>query len=138
MLKLLHYSDQRYFNVPTFTSTTTLLRYTSVIRGFIAGLLLMIFSISTVPKSYIHNAIADHRDLSNACHHKTHSVPCIKAATVDCHFTNLVVNIPYHSCTQEYTFHSAIPRAIYILHPFESAARYPSLHKESRGPPAWM
>jgi hypothetical protein len=65
------------------------------IKNLVAGLLLIVLLISTLPKLYIHQAFAGHTDTENACHHKTHKDPCLRTAGINCHFNDLVVNLPF-------------------------------------------
>jgi hypothetical protein len=111
------------------------LKKTGSIQKLIAFLLLVAFFISTVPKLYIHNILANHKDYENACTHKSHKAPCLKTAGINCHFNDLVVNLPYlHqpveplSCTQIYFGELMKVRPSTVLW-------ISLLSSESRGPP---
>jgi hypothetical protein len=98
--------------------------------------LLFVFTISTVPKIYIHAILADHKDFENSCSHTTHKTACIKTAGINCHFNDLVVNLPYL-----YEHVEIVPGT--ITHSQRLIINEPSftfqkcaLSKKVRGPPA--
>lgn len=98
-------------------------------------LLLIIFLISTTPKAFIHNAIADHRDYDFGCNHKTHTSPCLTAAGFNCHFVNLVVDVPYLYTAQP--LFTSINSSFLLLedHTYYSIFQSGFFSKEGRGPP---
>jgi hypothetical protein len=105
------------------------------IQRVVAFVLVIALAISVTPKSFIHDALADHDDYENFCGHKTHKDLCITKAGINCHFTNLIVAIPYTCGAREYSqdtgqhFHTFIVYpAPAIFHPYFNS-------KEGRGPP---
>lgn len=113
-----------------------LLNHNQTIRKIISSLLLLIFVICMAPKSYFHDALAQHKDRVTVCTHPVTSAPCLHQAAIDCHFDLLVI-------TSLYVFTAEMP--VHCLQhgnpPLICAATYHYSilrcdSKESRGPPA--
>ena len=75
------------------SATFAQLKQCPVIQKFIAALLALVFLISIVPKTYFHDLIAHHKDISNCkqVHHK----PILHQQGFNCHFDDLVVTLPF-------------------------------------------
>lgn len=111
------------------------LKQRQTIRKRIAWLLLIVFMVSTAPKTYLHEAIATHKDVSYCTHiHETSA--CLHLQGFNCHFDNLVVTAPY--IFQSYSFSLVVPiRYLHIsTHYLSSYHSIISFSKDNRGPPA--
>ena len=107
----------------------------STIQKLLAGWLLVIFTISFIPKSLFHDAFADHKDLIT-CEHPGKNAECVHEQGFRCDVNDLVVNTLYFSslpCVGSlspsfslYTTNEAFP---FVLQQFNS-------FKDSRGPPS--
>jgi hypothetical protein len=96
----------------------------------------VIFTISTLPKIYFHNVIANHVDAIQLCDHPEKSKACLHQKIFHCETENLVVTSPY-------LFVSAIPgislSKIFVeINAFFLSALFHHcvLYKENRGPPS--
>ena len=116
-----HYLCARVFRKPIIQQLT----------GF---LLLLVFALSTAPKSYFHDLVADHHDDVLSCDlaHKT-SVLHKKAYHCDC--DDLVVSTPFVFQQEFYSVSllKYFPVKQEFIH-FVFAAEFPNRH-DSRGPP---
>jgi hypothetical protein len=117
-----HYLCRRVFRKPIIQQLT----------GF---LLLLVFALSTAPKSYFHDLVADHHDEVISCDlaHKT-SVLHKKAYHCDC--DDLVVSTPF--VFQQDVFRATLLKYFPVKQEFICSAfvaEYPNRH-DSRGPPA--
>jgi hypothetical protein len=105
------------------------------IQRVVAFVLFIALAISVTPKSFIHDALADHDDSANFCAHKTHKDLCITKAGINCHFTNLVVALPYTGAAQQCAQDTDRYFHTFIVYP-ASAIFHPCFNsKEGRGPP---
>jgi hypothetical protein len=107
----------------------------STIQKILASLLLVLFTISFLPKSYFHDVIANHTDAAS-CGRSSEKLSCIHEKGFHCSFNDLVAAAPY------VPFNAAFN----LVQPFIHAA-YTGCHctiilqqqffgTESRGPPA--
>ena len=78
------------------------MRENKTIQNFIALVLLLVFSISAMPQSFFHDLLAGHKD-SPACHEPTSTETHLHQRTFECHFDNLVVNVPYFGTEPQLT-----------------------------------
>jgi hypothetical protein len=110
------------------------LRYKLTIQKFAALFLLLVFFISSAPKAYFHDLVADHKDFSD-CQQPHHST-VLHQQGLNCHFDDLVVTS---------AFVLLVEQQVSLLDLcFEKKQRaYHSLllssalqHKENRGPPS--
>jgi len=110
------------------------LKQRSSIQKFIAFLLLLVFAVSTAPKAYFHDLLANHKDVA-FCHHPPTTSDCVHKQGYNCHFDDLVVSAPFLSLTEQpvvlinFYFEKKQP-AFYYSFP-QSFLQ----HKENRGPP---
>ncbi len=70
-----------------------MLRQKPIIQKILASLLLVLFTISFIPKSYFHNVIAHHTD-SATCAYSVEKL-CIHQKGFSCSFNDLAVTAPY-------------------------------------------
>jgi hypothetical protein len=120
-----------------FVATTSLaprLTFAKYIRKFNAAVLLLVFTISMLPKVYFHDAVADHED-KVSCRHLHEVRDCLSQKVLDCDTNTLVV-------TSSFLF--AVPLMIVwrpLLNPAATATYSSSLidncflRSEGRGPP---
>jgi hypothetical protein len=111
------------------------LKQQSVIQKWVASLLLVVFAISITPKTYFHEVIARHKDVS-VCTHPPQAAHCIHKQGFNCPFDDLVVTAPFLLEKDNYSF-DIIARypnksAVYK----ESFLAYALLQKNGRAPPA--
>jgi hypothetical protein len=111
------------------------LKQNKTIRRFIAFLLLVVFAISVAPKSYFHDALANHNDVGQICTDNLNS-PHFHQSGINCHFDQLVISSLFHFSAESFsdfslsflsTPHHRIETS-YLLHALVA--------KENRGPPA--
>ena len=103
------------------------------IQRWIALALMLVITIASTPKAYVHDLVADHHD-DPGCTINHHTV-VLHQHQVDCGFDDLVVPVPFvvvesQSFDQLYRFHQR-DLSFYSSFPVSS----PALHYESRGPP---
>jgi hypothetical protein len=110
------------------------LKQKKAIEKIVASFLLLLFTISIVPKIYFHNLIADHKDFSTC--DEVHKTPVLHVQGYNCHFDDLVVSASY-------LFQKEEPGLLINIvfeqkQPAFSSACLPSFsqHKENRGPPS--
>ncbi|HVF80603.1 MAG TPA: hypothetical protein VM884_01645 [Flavisolibacter sp.] len=103
------------------------------IQKTLASLLLVFFSISFIPKSFFHDAMADHTDAAT-CNYSAEKL-CVHQKGFSCSFNELVVTSPYDLLIATF---SLVQPYIYAA----NTGRYYSLRlqqqffaTESRGPP---
>jgi hypothetical protein len=105
----------------------------TIIRKSLACVLLLLFVMSSLPKAYFHDLVADHVDMAS-CDQK-HSQAVLHKQSVNCHFDDLVVTIPFVSpAIQDFeaaNFHFEKKAAVAIACYHYSFIQ----HKENRGPP---
>ncbi len=99
-----------------------------------AILLLVVFAISIAPRTYFHDLVADHKDVS-VCN-ELHRSAVFHAASYHCHFDDLVVAAPFLPETEQSSSlldlcfqEEKIDYRIFFFPSF-------FMHKENRGPPA--
>jgi hypothetical protein len=110
------------------------LRRETTIKKISAIFLLLVFAVSTAPKIYFHDLIADHKDFSTC--HEVHKLPVLHQEGYNCHFDDLVVTAPYVLLTEQpvvftnFYFEKKRPSfcSSFLLPFFQ--------HKENRGPPS--
>jgi len=104
------------------------------IKKIAAFFLLLLFSISIVPKIYFHDVIANHTD-AIICDHPQKSKACLHQQGYYCQVNDPVIYSPYLTitinswCLPEIHF-DALPATSFF-----SFLQDCFLHKESRGPP---
>jgi hypothetical protein len=110
------------------------LKQGQTIQKLIAGFLLLLFSISTAPKAYFHDILANHND-SSGCH-QPHKKSAFHVQGYNCHFDELVVTAPFVMQADEpvhfIKFYTEQKPARYSISFFPVFLQ----HKENRGPPA--
>jgi hypothetical protein len=110
------------------------LRYQPTIQKFTAIFLLLVFFISSAPKAYFHDLVADHKDFSDC--QQPHHTTVLHQQGMNCHFDDLVVTSPFVSLIEQ-----PIPSLNSYFEKRQSAFYsflLPSFlqHKENRGPPS--
>jgi len=111
------------------------LRYKPTIQKFAALFLLLVFFISSAPKAYFHDLVADHKDFSD-CQQPHHST-VLHQQGLNCHFDDLVVTSPFVTLIEQpvpsfdFYFEKKQPAFYSLL--LSSALQ----HKENRGPPSF-
>ena len=107
----------------------------TIIQKILAGLLLVLFTISFIPKSYFHDAFADHTD-SAGCNYAIGKSACVHQQGFHCSFNDLVVTAPYVAFSSGFNLVQSFIHVSYtskyhipILPEYFFAA-------ESRGPPS--
>ena len=105
------------------------------IQKRIAFLLLLVFMVSAAPKTYFHDVIANHKDVSY-CTHLNETSACVHLKGFNCHFDNLVVTAPY--VVQSNPFSLIVPvRYIHLNTRYSFSYHSCFLSSaDSRGPPA--
>ena len=100
--------------------------------------LLLVFSLSSLPKIYFHDVIANHKDVVSHCDHPQKVKACLHQATYNCHVEDLVVNATYLIFTN-------LPQICLtgLFVDYQASYRFFSprnelLNKESRGPPSML
>jgi hypothetical protein len=98
--------------------------------------LLVLFIISSTPRIYFHDIIANHKDDNHSFEHFQKVKACFHQKGFNCQVNDLVVSTPYLSAPDAgslpiYSDHVDLVTIYY----FSSAQDY-FIYKESRGPPA--
>jgi hypothetical protein len=105
-----------------------------IIRKIVASLLLVLFIMSSLPKAYFHDLVADHVDVVS-CDQK-HSEAVLHKQSVNCHFDDLVVTSHFVASPapdfEIANFH--FEKKVFVS--FDSYQYSFVQHKEGRGPPA--
>ena len=105
----------------------------SAIQKFLASILLLLFIISVAPKSYFHDLVAHHKDVSSC--NLNHQTTVLHKQEFNCQFVELVVSAPFVLNVEP----GKVFRNLYfenILSSFTVTYFEPFLqHKENRGPP---
>jgi hypothetical protein len=105
----------------------------TVIKSFLAGVLLVLFAFSITPKKTLHDLVADHIDWSGVC-----AAPCkdhIEPTGPHCEVAQLVAESPF------VLYEQALPLVIAKVYSGYSGFTIPSYHScyrcftEQRGPP---
>lgn len=105
------------------------------IQKLTALLLLFVLTLSTTPKAFIHTLFADHKDIDNSCAHISHDAPCVKTASINCHFNDLVVNLPYIDQVETITQLKEISFSDFQVTEVSTYYSCDWLSKDNRGPP---
>jgi hypothetical protein len=105
------------------------------IQRLTAVLLLLILVLSTIPKPFIHSLFADHKDVDNSCLHRSHDAPCVKTDSVNCHFDDLVVNLPYVEQVDGKTEPTEVVFSCFLSPEVSFQLATTWLSKDNRGPP---
>jgi hypothetical protein len=110
------------------------LKKQTIIRKALASILLLLFVMSSLPKAYFHDLVADHVDMAS-CDQK-HSQAVLHKQSINCHFDDLVVTSPFVSpAVQNFDVANSVfgkKAAVAIASYHYSFVQ----HKENRGPPA--
>jgi hypothetical protein len=106
-----------------------------IIQKILASWLLVLFTISFIPKSYFHDLLADHNDVIS-CEHPGKDETCIHPKGINCSFNDLVVTAPY--VTVSTAWNDLLPTIFTenkysYIQPFLEVCY---LAAESRGPPS--
>jgi hypothetical protein len=109
------------------------LKHSSYIRRFTAVLFLLLFSFCITPKRFLHDMLANHRDMQSA-----HCLPVeqLTASGFHCHIDDLVVMAPFLPGIQTgnpVIFSSTSAR---FSEPLSSIYFLYCSHQDGRGPPA--
>ena len=111
------------------------MRQQNTIQKIYSVFLLIIFSLSVLPKIYFHDVIANHKDTVSVCDHPENLKACLHQSTYKCDVDDLVVKAPYLILPgvqiSELTTHFQEYEATYNF--FIQGNEL--LHKENRGPP---
>ncbi|RYY00083.1 MAG: hypothetical protein EOO53_22550 [Gammaproteobacteria bacterium] len=111
------------------------MRRKPTIQKFLAGLLLVVFTISAIPQSFFHDLIARHKDVVG-CEHPGEKAACVHPQSFHCGFSDLVVSAPYLSCEST----SELARLVYPApeksDPHRVSLSLYSSYTEGRGPPS--
>jgi hypothetical protein len=111
------------------------LREKPTIQKLFASLLVAVFTISFVPKSFFHDLLANHQDVIS-CEHPGKEATCVHPKGFNCSFDDLVVSTPYVVDTtgfsigkpDYYISYTSLERKLVLQQYF--------LGTESRGPPS--
>lgn len=97
--------------------------------------MLVVFSISIAPKSYFHDVLANHKDEVH-CPHPEPVSNCIHPKAYHCHFTDLVVTVPFvlERINIDFDVPYSLSQEISIYNSFFKPLRF--FEKIGRGPPA--
>jgi len=105
------------------------------IQKFLAGLLLVVFTISAIPQSFFHDLFAQHKDVVS-CEHPGERAACVHQQGFQCGFSDLVVSAPYLS----YESATDLAKPVYFApkksEPYHVALPVYSSYTEGRGPPS--
>jgi hypothetical protein len=109
------------------------LKHKQTIQKTITFFLLLVFFVSTAPKTYFHNLVANHKDYSD-CTQRHHSA-VLHQQGMNCHFDDLVVTSPFVSLIE----HPLVSFTIFFEKKLSASSSFLIAsflqHKESRGPP---
>ena len=105
------------------------------IRQLYSFLLLLVFSVSIVPKIYFHDVVANHKDTISVCDHPEKIKACLHQTGYNCHVDELVVNTPYVILSNVAFLLANVPFSEFHSNYSFFIGRNFLLHKEGRGPP---
>ncbi|HZH66278.1 MAG TPA: hypothetical protein VEY10_15400 [Flavisolibacter sp.] len=103
------------------------------IQKILASLLLVLFTISFIPKSFFHDAIANHTD-EGTCNFSAEKL-CIHQKGFSCSFNDLVVSSPYVAFSSVFNLVEQLIPAPHASRHKNFALELRFLGTESRGPP---
>ena len=112
------------------------LKERNTIQKFLAFFLLIVFAISSTPKIYFHDVIANHKDVVSFCDHPQKSKACLHQKGYDCEVNDLVVTTPYLILPVVNTFLIHSDYSDFNTGYLSSSSQNCLIHKESRGPPS--
>ena len=105
-----------------------------LIRSFLAGVLLIIFTFSITPKNILHHIIASHED--DICLLTNHDLTSVHKAGFHCSCENLVAESPF---IETIVFHELKAPIVFSVFAARDGYHFYSIHHffaELRGPPA--
>ncbi|MGN6165060.1 MAG: hypothetical protein ACTHOF_11035 [Flavisolibacter sp.] len=105
------------------------------IQKLLAFILLVVFAISTAPKAYFHDLVANHKDDIVNCTHLPTSAPCAHKQGFNCHFDDLVVTVPFLFQKTQISFCALLANADKQTVYLSSFSPYFFSHSTGRGPP---
>jgi hypothetical protein len=114
-------------------SRNQLLR-TKTIRGFFAGILLVLFGLSITPKIALHDLIVSHKDSSSI---SIGGEAQLKIAGYHCDVDNLVVQVPFLVESISVTFNTPSSFATYQSKPTHNFCSSDNIVSCLRGPPSF-
>jgi hypothetical protein len=105
------------------------------IQKIFFSLLLVVFTISFIPKAYFHEVLADHKDFVS-CEHPGAKAACIHQQGFRCDVNDLVVTTPYVLSANGINFVHPPFGVILVTPLFSFVAQHHFLGTDSRGPPS--
>jgi hypothetical protein len=109
------------------------LKNSNIIRRFTAAVFLLLFSFCITPKRFLHDLLANHRDLQTA---KYQPVGQITASGFQCHIDELVVMTPFLPGMQINSPAPISSASGTFSELLSSAYFFFITHPDGRGPPA--
>lgn len=110
------------------------MRFQPVIQKWIALVLLLLFTMSSAPKAFFHDLIADHKDLPS-CKETHHSSTVLHKKSQDCHCDHLVVTSPYVVAGSQFNLTAQLHFREINFSLYQISFQQTVQYKESRGPP---
>lgn len=98
-----------------------------------AWVMLLVFAISVMPKTYFHELLAGHKD--GGCVHPPTKAPCAHQQAFNCHFDDLVVTAPFLKETPVITSFTKTETSLPDAHYPSWFAEGGIFHTTGRGPP---
>ncbi len=105
------------------------------IKKFFTLLLVVLFTISFIPKSHFHDVIATHTD-DKGCEHPAQNLGCLHQKGFNCSFNDLVVTTPYISLIIKFNFNEVRFLSSSVSNYYCFLFKHYFFNTESRGPPA--
>jgi len=104
------------------------------IQKVFAAILLLLFTVSSAPTVFFHDAFADHKD-APSCSHPYKSSTHLHTKTPDCHFSFLVSAVPFYLLPEETSSDISFLFKDEVLQLLSSSTQIFIIDKDSRGPP---
>lgn len=110
------------------------LKQNQAIQKILSAVLLLLFSISIIPKTFFHDAIAHHKDVA-VCLHPQKDAACVHQHGFHCGFDDLVVTAPYLLLPAQTFLRAPQEYATFQTYFSTSFLQHYFFHAENRGPP---
>jgi hypothetical protein len=125
----------RFFHASLWHKWNRFLRSNSIIQRFLAAGLLILITLVTLPKTYLHDLLAGHHD-TISCEQPIKARICLHQQDINCQFSNVLVVSGF--ILTESAPDSRLPIQLFS-EPVQFQSSHSStylLHFDSRGPPA--
>lgn len=107
-----------------------------IIQKLVVAVMLVLFTISFIPKTYFHDVIASHTDSVEDCQHPDKGQACLRQPGFNCDFNELVVAAPYLLFESSINFFKPSEYLTVTESFYQLTLQHFFFGTESRGPPS--